>query len=60
MTQEEMALLHAHVDEAKRRGMTFTNFCWGMTKTGVASKTDQGILATERGPNGYAHTLTQD
>ena len=49
---ETIALVQAHVAEGERLGATFYNLGWAMTDTGIASKTNLGILESERGEDG--------
>jgi hypothetical protein len=51
----EMEMIHAHEEEAARRGLIIVNFCWAMKPDSVASKTRIGVLTTERKAGEYVH-----
>lgn len=43
----EYKLLDAHTAEAEKHNAQFYNLGWAMTESGIASKTDKGILETQ-------------
>lgn len=45
---QEEELVDAHVEEAKRLGLTFTALGKGISENSIESATDQGVLMTER------------
>lgn len=58
----EDKLLDAHTKEAEEHNAQFYNLGWAMTETGIASKTDKGILETQYGtePNTFFHIWPQE
>jgi hypothetical protein len=53
----EDKLLTAHTQEAEKHEASFYNLGWAMTDSGIASKTNRGILETQYGdkPNTFVH-----
>lgn len=54
---ETCAAQHTH--EAESKHATFYNFGWAITDTGMASKTDKGVLETEFVDGKYVHTWSE-